>query len=483
MQRIQEFLEERFAPRDILIRTNGRVSHLRLSTRRQLLLTSLLTGAVVLAVITAVIPPAPQPSFHAREWVGLQTVLPYTDLLPVIGNFASEPDRGSYRAEPMKFATLRSMPEAVADLWNADVDANQAELPKPVGFERPSATRQEEGSSGTSDTDLSRQLAAQTMESRQLAEKVRMLDQLLSAERQQHQAALVQLTTLNDQVAGLQADVQNSDAEKRELALQVQQNERALATMIAQRNTLQTTRADMSRSISGLEERLASLQEEQADFASNLAERARSNMAEMEKTIEMTGLKVDRLLTVDGKGEGLGGPFIPAPASASGKSEQKLMESVASLGDEVQRWEKLQVVLHSLPLTAPVDHYYISSTFGARVDPFNGEKAIHEGVDMVGTLRSEVLATAPGKVVFAGRQSGYGQLVEIDHGFGIHTIYAHLDSIQVKKDQTVDYRDIVGRLGNTGRSSGPHVHYEVRYNDRPIDPMGFLKAGRYVFKG
>lgn len=476
MQRIQERLEERFMPRDILIRTNGRVSYLHLSTRRQFLLTSLLTGAALVGIAISIIPAAPQPSFHARDWVGLDTVSPYGDLLPVIGVF-SDPDRSHRRAEPMIFATLRSMPEAVADLWSADAAINQNNLPQQAGSGSHPAT------SG-SDADLSRRLAAQTMESRRLAEKARMLNQLLTAERQQHQAALVQLATLNDQVADLQANAQNTDAEKNELALQVQQNERALATMIAQRNTLQTTRADMSRSISGLEERLASLQEEQADFASNLAERARSNMAEMEKTIEMTGLKVDKLLlTTDGKAEGQGGPFIPAPASASGTSEQKLIESVTSLGDEVGRWEKLQVVLHSLPLTAPVDHYYISSTFGARVDPFNGEKAIHEGVDMVGTLRSEVLATAPGKVVFAGKQSGYGNLVEIDHGFGIHTIYAHLDSIQVQKGQTVDYRDSVGRLGNTGRSSGPHVHYEVRYNDRPIDPMGFLKAGRYVFKG
>ncbi|MDY0884138.1 peptidoglycan DD-metalloendopeptidase family protein [Dongia soli] len=475
MQRIQERLEERFMPRDILIRTNGRVSYLHLSTRRQLLLSALLTGAALIAIVTAAIPAAPQPSFHAREWVGLDTVSPYSDLLPVIGSFAAEPHRDGPPVEPMMFATLRSMPEAVVDLWSSEAAPDQ---------KKPQQASSEDRLATSSEADLTRQLAAQTMEARQLAEKVRMLNQLLSAERQQHQAALVKLATLNDQVTGLQADVQSTDAEKKDLAVQVQQNERALATMIAQRNTLQTTRADMSRSISGLEERLASLQEQQADFVSNLAERARSNMAEMEKTIEMTGLKVDKLLlATDGKAEGQGGPFIPAPASASGKSEQKLMESVASLDDEVGRWEKLQVVLHSLPLTAPVDHYYISSTFGARVDPFNGEKAIHEGVDMVGTLRSDVLATAPGRVVYAGRQSGYGQLVEIDHGFGIHTLYAHLDSIQVKKDQTVDYRDVVGRLGNTGRSSGPHVHYEVRYNERPIDPMGFLKAGRYVFKG
>ena len=86
-------------------------------------------------------------------------------------------------------------------------------------------------------------------------------------------------------------------------------------------------------------------------------------------------------------------------------------------------------------------------------------------------------------MVTAGWKGSYGRMVEIDHGMGIKTVYAHLDSISVKVGDVVGYRQLVGKLGSTGRSSGPHVHYEVRYNDKPLDPMGFLKAGRYVFKG
>jgi murein DD-endopeptidase MepM/ murein hydrolase activator NlpD len=230
--------------------------------------------------------------------------------------------------------------------------------------------------------------------------------------------------------------------------------------------------------------RLASLQESQASFVSQLTERARQNLGDMEKTVQMTGLSVDQLMRLTNEpGSGEGGPFIPAPTDSRDANERKLLESVATLDDEVGRWEKLQVILRSLPLSAPVDHYYISSGFGERIDPFNGEGAIHEGLDMVDTVRAEVLATAPGKVVFAGTRGGYGRCVEIDHGLGITTLYAHLDSVLVKEGDLVDYRQAIGKLGNSGRSSGPHVHYEVRFEGKALDPMGFLKAGRYVFKG
>ncbi|HVJ40888.1 MAG TPA: peptidoglycan DD-metalloendopeptidase family protein [Dongiaceae bacterium] len=332
--------------------------------------------------------------------------------------------------------------------------------------------------------DLTKRLASREMENSSLTAELKGVRQQLASMQTKHDDDLAQIGTLDNQIAALQTTVDSSGQDKAELARQVEQNERALATLVAQRAALQSTRADLSQSISGLKERLASLQENQAEFVASLAERTRSNMAEMEKTVEMTGLDVDRLLhKADDSHSGQGGPFIPAPSTAHDENEQKLMISVATLDGEVGRWEKLQVILRSLPLTAPVDHYYISSGFGERVDPINGEKAVHEGVDMVGALRSEVLATAPGTVIFAGWQTGYGQVVEIDHGFGVHTFYAHLDSVTVKKGQTVDYRDILGLLGTTGRSSGPHVHYEVRYDSKPLDPMGFLKAGRYVFKG
>lgn len=254
--------------------------------------------------------------------------------------------------------------------------------------------------------------------------------------------------------------------------------------MIAQRNLVQTDRTDMASTIEDLKQRLSTLQESQASFVSHLTERTRQNLGDMEKTVQMTGLKVDDLLRLTNEpGAGQGGPFIPAATDTKDANERKLLESVATLDDEVGRWEKLQVILRSLPLSAPVDRYYISSGFGERTDPLNGEAAIHEGLDMVDTIKSEVMATAPGRVVFAGWRGSYGRVVEIEHGLGVMTVYAHLDSVLVKVGDLVDYRQAIGKLGNSGRSSGAHVHYEVRFEGKPIDPMGFLKAGRYVFKG
>jgi murein DD-endopeptidase MepM/ murein hydrolase activator NlpD len=258
----------------------------------------------------------------------------------------------------------------------------------------------------------------------------------------------------------------------------------ALNAALEQRNRLQNERAKMAGEVGGLRQQLTALQESQANFVANLAERTRGNVDMMEKTVAMTGLDVNKLLQTVSEESGEGGPFIPATTAPSGdEGEQKLLASVATLGDQVDRWEKLQLILRSLPLTAPIDSYYISSSYGTRLDPFNGARALHEGVDMVSKLRSEVLATAPGTVKFAGWKGGYGRVVEIDHGLGIVTRYAHLYAINVKVGDVVDYRQEIGKLGSSGRSSGPHVHFEVRYNGRPLDPMAFLKAGRYVFKG
>ena len=139
--------------------------------------------------------------------------------------------------------------------------------------------------------------------------------------------------------------------------------------------------------------------------------------------------------------------------------------------------------MRSLPITAPLDNYYATSGFGRRTDPFTGAVAMHEGLDLVAKVGDPVLATAPGTVIYADWQGDYGRMVEIDHGLGITTVYAHLKEISVEVGQVVDYRDQIGLLGSSGRSTGPHVHYEVRFNDRPFNPMNFLKAGRYVFKG
>jgi murein DD-endopeptidase MepM/ murein hydrolase activator NlpD len=140
-------------------------------------------------------------------------------------------------------------------------------------------------------------------------------------------------------------------------------------------------------------------------------------------------------------------------------------------------------VLRSIPLFAPLDSFSLMSGFGARSDPFTGQAAMHYGLDLSAPLRTPVMATAPGTVVVAGWRSRYGRMVEIDHGNGLRTRYAHLYKINVRRGQKVDFREPIGLLGSSGRSTGPHVHYEVLVNGEPTDPNKFLRAGKDVFKG
>ena len=147
-----------------------------------------------------------------------------------------------------------------------------------------------------------------------------------------------------------------------------------------------------------------------------------------------------------------------------------------------QDWQALQSLLECAPLAPPVDYYNLTSQYGNRKDPFTKKPDWHEGVDLGAWPGTRVRATAPGVVTYAGHKGGYGRFVLIDHGCGIETAYGHLKKIHVKKGDTLDYRDTLGEVGSTGRSTGPHVHYEVRIKGKPVDPYQFIEAGRYVFK-
>jgi murein DD-endopeptidase MepM/ murein hydrolase activator NlpD len=134
----------------------------------------------------------------------------------------------------------------------------------------------------------------------------------------------------------------------------------------------------------------------------------------------------------------------------------------------------------TLPLARPAGVGGQSSGFGVRFDPFTRRPAFHSGLDFTGGYRSAVGATAPGTVSFTGVRSGYGNTVEIDHGKGFKTRYAHLAGIAVRPGQRVALGQRIGAMGSTGRSTGVHLHYEVWVNGRAQNPSRFLKAGEYV---
>jgi len=318
-----------------------------------------------------------------------------------------------------------------------------------------------------------------------LADQARAETQTTREDLKTQLAALeLKLATTRSSVTSLEQKLESARASKSQIEQRMAMIQQALATVVGQRNSLQSTRSDLSRKVAELEQRLAVMQANQDTILQRIMERTRTGVDMAERAVAMTGLDLDDLLRRASDSETAeGGPFIPASVQSADTLMGRLLIGVASLDSEVERWESLQVLLRALPLAAPMDEYTIRSRFGTRADPFNGRLAMHEGLDIAGELRGPVLATAPGRVVFAGWEGGYGRMVEIDHGLGIRTRYAHLASISVKVGDQVEFRQAIGVMGSTGRSTGPHLHYEVRVDGKPQDPMNFLKAGRYVFKG
>ncbi|MGH7073525.1 MAG: peptidoglycan DD-metalloendopeptidase family protein [Stellaceae bacterium] len=191
----------------------------------------------------------------------------------------------------------------------------------------------------------------------------------------------------------------------------------------------------------------------------------------IEKLLASTGLDVKKLLhdinLTTPRDEG--GPFIP-------------LGDAMSASQETRRHKLLEKLIETLPLRAPLNHYFVSSPFGPRIDPINHRRAFHEGVDLAGPWRSHVYSTAPGVVIFAGADDGFGRLVKIDDGHGIVTMFAHLHRIFVVRGQHVPAHFPIGEEGCTGRCTGPHVHYQIEVDGTPVNPARFLGAGGNVVR-
>ncbi len=169
-----------------------------------------------------------------------------------------------------------------------------------------------------------------------------------------------------------------------------------------------------------------------------------------------------------------GGPYVPASVADAGAFERQLHRvSVAR-----SRLDRLTRTLTRVPIRKPMSgDVETTSGYGMRIDPFLRSPAMHTGLDFRGEVGDPVRATAAGSVTHAGWNGGYGKMVEIDHGNGFSTRYAHLFSVDVEVGQTVRIGEIVGRVGSTGRSTGPHLHYETRIQGDAVDPQKFLRAG------
>ncbi len=151
----------------------------------------------------------------------------------------------------------------------------------------------------------------------------------------------------------------------------------------------------------------------------------------------------------------------------------ELKQEEKNITELFKYFKEKDIRLSSTPSIWPATGW-ISSPYGIRRDPFTGKKRFHEGIDITNRIGTPVLAPADGIVTFAGRNGGYGNVIYISHGLGVSTRYGHLSKIYVKVGQHVQRGDVIGAIGNTGRSTGPHLHYEVRINKKPVNPINFV---------
>ncbi|MDE2577822.1 MAG: peptidoglycan DD-metalloendopeptidase family protein [Hyphomicrobiales bacterium] len=217
----------------------------------------------------------------------------------------------------------------------------------------------------------------------------------------------------------------------------------------------------------------------QLRLMAGLAAPAQRKVQHLRAIIAETGLSPERIET--SSKSAVGGPFIPVNlAQADAPFAQKLRDAQEALSALDRLRRALPHIPVRKPLSGPLD---VTSTFGYRTDPFFGRQALHSGMDLRAPTGTPIHATAAGRVVTAGVSGGYGNMVEIDHGHGVSTRYGHMSSIAVHEGDAVQPGSIIGAVGSTGRSTGPHLHYEVRIDAEATDPARFLRAARLVAQG
>lgn len=418
-----------FSERQILLRSEGRVSVTWFSRRAQtaiLVMFMVVTGWTVFSTVSYI--------FHeevvaSRDNQITHARIAYRSLLNEIGEYRK------------KFGALTK-----------ELEENRGVM---LGLVGRNATLQEnlryvEGRLNSTEKDRARVLATRTKVKRQLNEV-----------HNDIQALSTRNLALRDNLGTIETDLQ---------------------TALLERNKALFDSTRMRRHITELESRLDDLQESEMGTVQRLSDRTISQIDTLEKVVELTGLNVDHLLAADNKSahRGQGGPFIEVTPDVLPAG--RLKAGLTNLESRLQRSESLQAVMSKLPLMAPLNSYYVTSRYGKRRDPINKRWGAHYGLDLGSPFKAPVYVTAPGVVTFVGWKGKYGKFIEVDHGAGIKTRYGHLHKTFVKKGQKLKYREKIGLLGSTGRSTGAHLHYEVLFKNKARNPMKFLKAGRYVFQ-
>ncbi len=284
----------------------------------------------------------------------------------------------------------------------------------------------------------------------------------------------VQVARMQGEVAGLQSDLEKLKAEAAAHAARIEARQAFLAAVLTGKGSpiLPGEPIKTSAAAEAIVAPYKKLEGQQTALATQARALLEQRYAQATTSLRKMGVAPEM---VQG---GMGGPYEPVDANAVKSSQPD--PTFRALFQSWKRLDQLQQGVIAIPSQKPVDVMEFTSGFGVRSDPFRGSAAMHAGVDIPGPYGSTIYATADGVVLRSERAGGYGNLVEIDHGRGIQTRYGHLSASLVIPGQRVKRGEPIARMGSTGRSTGTHLHYEVRLDGHAVNPMPFLQSASYL---
>ena len=266
-----------------------------------------------------------------------------------------------------------------------------------------------------------------------------------------------------------------------EITLALDRARMGIAHSLGQQSKLSKEHSSALQVIENMNQQIEDLQGYYRVFIDSVRENVQDRIDRTVSAVKRAGLDIEGALDkIEDTSQPVGGPMIVSVENLKLPRDDE--EAILALDSAMQRWNNIDHLFATMPLSAPMQEYRISSGFGKRIDPFTKNPAMHYGLDMKAPFKSRVYSPAAGRVVFAGWKGSYGRMIEIDHGLGIRTRYGHLYKILVKRGQSVAFSDPIGLIGSSGRSTGPHLHYEINQGRRALDPIKIMKVSSHVFK-
>ncbi|MFK7943609.1 MAG: DUF5930 domain-containing protein [Paracoccaceae bacterium] len=310
----------------------------------------------------------------------------------------------------------------------------------------------------------------------------------LSGLRHEFEGLLAERREMRDQLNALNEDVVRVRlelAQAREDDAAIEQTLAAfsstMSSVIVARDTASERAEVLDTEVNALQQEIAGWEGRQETLLAQLEEASRTSLSNLDDLFSGSGVNLNAILKQTKRDyTGRGGGPVPETGSNSSSANAKDDERVASLMGDVERVSLMRVAIERLPFGMPTRGARRTSSFGPRRDPYRRSTRMHNGVDFAAPIGTPIYSTGEGVVTFSGRQSGYGIVVKIRHAFGFETVYAHLNKSRVKVGQRVSRGNRIADMGSTGRSTGSHLHYEIRIDGKPINPNKFMKANRNV---